>query len=122
MFGEFLAACNGTIAVARRVVGPHGAFVVVSIVRDRPYALDGILRFIQFGKDVAQVFADAFIADDDALTGLSLEVNMLHMQRVENDAGRLGRQANSQQLKTLFESYFQNLTRAFYEGRSTVFQ
>ena len=94
MVRQLLAALNRTIAIARGVVGLHGALVVVVIVRDRTYALDGIFGLVELGKDFPQVVRNGLVADDDALPGLTLEVDMLHFQRVQYDTLRLSVSAN----------------------------
>ena len=79
VLGEFRAAGNWAIAVTRRVVGLHGTLVVVGIVGNRANALDGVLCFVELGKDVAQVGSYLTVADDDALLGPSLEVDVLYL-------------------------------------------
>ena len=82
MIRQFLAALNRTIAIARGIVGLHRALVVVIIFRDRTDALDGIFRLVELSKDFTQVVRDFLVADDDALLGLTLEVDMLHFQGI----------------------------------------
>ena len=83
MIRQFLAALNRTIAIARGVIGLHRAFVVIVILRDRTDALDGIFRLVELSKDFTQVVRDFLVTDDDALLGLTLEVDMLHFQRAD---------------------------------------
>ena len=75
-------ALNRTIAIARGIVGLHRALVVVIILRDRTDALYGIFRLVELSKDFTQVVRDFLVADDDALLGLTLEVDMLHFQGI----------------------------------------
>ena len=94
---ELLAAFNRPIAVARGVVGLHGALVVVVVVGNGLYALDGVFRLVQGFEDFAQIAGNLPVADDGALSRLPLKVDMLHGQGVEHDALGLCMNAKSQQ-------------------------
>ena len=99
MVRELVAALNRTIAIARGVVGLHGALVVVVVVGDGLYALDGVFRLVQGFEDSAQVVRNLPITDDGALSRLTLEVDMLYVQRVEHNTLGLCMNAKSQQGK-----------------------
>ena len=94
---ELLAAFNRPIAVARGVVGLHGALVVVVVVGNGLYALDGVFRLVQGFEDSAQVVRNLPITDNGALSRLTLKVDMLYVQRVEHDTLGLCMNAKSQQ-------------------------
>ena len=121
MVRELVAALNRTIAIARGVVGLHGALVVVVVLRDRTYALYGITLAIQLGKDFLQVVSNDLVADNDALLRLALEVDMQHFQRIQHNTLGLSMDANSQQpendsqhplLHQLFRTFFLSLSMA----------
>ena len=92
MFRQPLAACYLAIAVTRRVVVLHRTLIVVAILRDGTYALNGIFGFVEFSKDVTQVISDSLVANDCALVGYPIAVNVLHRQCVEHYTSRLGSQ------------------------------
>ena len=119
---ELLAALNRPIAIARGVVGLHGALVVVVVVGNGLYALDGVFRLVQGFEYFAQVVRNLPVTDNGSLLRLPLEIDMLHFQRVEHDALRLSIDANSQQstdhcqnplLHQLFFTLFFSLSIAF---------
>ena len=91
MVRQLARTCDGTIAVARRVVGLHGALVVVTIVGDGTDALNGVTGTVELGEYLAQVGRDGFVANDDALLRTSLEIDMLYAEGVEHDTIGLGR-------------------------------
>ena len=89
MFRQLVAALNGPVAIARRVIGLHRTFVVVAILRYGSYALYGVLRLIQLGKYLAQVFRNGLVTYHHALLRPSLKVYVLHLQRVQYHSSRL---------------------------------
>ena len=90
MVRQARAALDGTVAVARGVVGLHGTLVVVAVVGDGTDALYGVALTVELGEDLPQVVADGAVADDDALMRLSVEAYVPDGEGVELDACGLG--------------------------------
>lgn len=82
MLRETGAAGNGTVAIAGGVVGLHGNLIVIVVLGDGTYALNGVLGTVQFGKNLTEVLADGAVADDDALMGIAKTINVLYTKCV----------------------------------------
>ena len=78
MLRQLVATCYLSIAVARRVVGLHGAFVVVIILGDGSDALDGVFGPVERSKDFTQVASDVLVADDGALMRHPIAVDVFY--------------------------------------------
>ena len=78
-------------------VGLHRALIVIIVIRDGTYALNRVLTPVQLREYRPQVVGYLPVADNDALLRLSLKVDMPHLQRVENNTGRLRRDTEGHQ-------------------------
>ena len=121
MVRQLIAALYRTVAVARRVVGLHGAFVIIAILRDGANALYGVFGLVECSEYLAQVCADSFVTDDDALPGTSLKVYVQDLQRVQTYTGGLSHsmticQQNGQQHRQVSGNHA-NLFHCFYHNR-----
>lgn len=83
MFRRLRGATDNPVAKARRVVCTHGAFVIGTEVVNEADALDGIAGFVELAEDVKQVVGNCLVADEFALAGLPVEVDMQDAQVAE---------------------------------------
>ena len=91
VFRQFGTAFHHAVTVTRSVVGPHRTFVIVTIFRDGPDTFNGIFLLVELFEDSTQVVGNEVVTDNNPFLGTSLEVDVLHSQRIEPHAGRLCR-------------------------------
>lgn len=89
MVRELGTALYDTIAIARCIIVAHRGLVVIPILGDGAHTLDRIFRLVKLREDFLQVLRYRLIADKDTHLCLSLPVDMLDMQGVEDNTGRL---------------------------------